>query len=148
MKLAHVVIGVRDARKSQQWYADVLGMEPVSYLEGINMGFLSFGANHHDIALMNVPEGQPVGSAAGTHVAFQIEGGMDELKALYQRLKSKGVNVENGHDFGFLNGFYFYDPDGNRLELFYDYLPVHEARETLRGKGNTFRRVDLETAPA
>ncbi|HLY64312.1 MAG TPA: VOC family protein [Chloroflexota bacterium] len=142
-KLAHVVLAVKDARKSMEWYQDVLGMEPMGYLEGINMGFLSFGEQHHDLALMNAPEGAALGSASGAHVAFVLEGGMDELKTTYARLKAKGVKVDGGHDFGFLNGFYFYDPDGNRLELFYDSVSLDEARSVLRKSASTFKRLDL-----
>src|SRR5689334_208331 len=80
-KLAHVVLAVKDAQKSMDWYADVLGMEPVRYLEGPRLGLLTFGEQHHDIGLMTAPEGPPLGSQTGAHVAFEIEGGMDELKA-------------------------------------------------------------------
>jgi len=148
-KVAHVVLGVRDAKKSMDWYKDALGMEPMTFIPGINMGFLSFGTQHHDLALVDVKGDQPVGSPGASHVALEIEGGLDELKEIYNRLKSKGVKVEEGHDFGFLNGFYFYDPDGNRLELFYDYLSQEDGAQTLKTRGGaSFRKVDLEAAAA
>ena len=44
------------------------------------------------------------------------------VDALYERVKSSGAKIDRPHDFGFMKGFYFYDPDGYTLELF---QPAH-----------------------
>ena len=55
-RVGHVVLAVRDPKTSAQFYVDNLGMELINYYSnpefGLEMAFLSFGNNHHDIALI------------------------------------------------------------------------------------------------
>ena len=50
-RLQHLVLNVRNAEESIKFYTDVLGMEVVSHNTERKMAFLSFGTEHHDIAL-------------------------------------------------------------------------------------------------
>ena len=133
-KVGHVVLGVRDPQASVKFYTEALGMEEVNLLElgDMKMAFLSFGERDHDIALLQVPEDEPVGSSGFTHTALEIEGGEDQLKELYQKLKDYGATVEMTADHVITKSFYFLDPDGNRLELFAQILEQQEAKEVLR----------------
>ena len=81
-KVGHVVLAVKDPEASAKWYVDILGMEMMNYSEKGKMAFLSFGTYHHDIALVQAPEGAMLGSTGLSHTAMQIEGGLDELKDL------------------------------------------------------------------
>ncbi len=132
-KVGHVVLGVRDPQASVKFYTETLGMEEVNVIElgDMKMAFLSFGERDHDIALLQVPEDEPVGSSGFTHTALEIEGGVDELKELYQRLTDYGVTVEMTADHVITKSFYFLDPDGNRLELFAQILEQEEAKQFL-----------------
>jgi hypothetical protein len=47
----------------------------VQFNPELQMAFFSFGERDHDIAVIKVPDDQPVGSAGLTHTALQIEGG-------------------------------------------------------------------------
>src|SRR5262247_1966093 len=87
-KVGHVVLGVRDPQRSIKFYTEALGMELVNVLEEMQMAFLSFGERDHDIAVIKVPDDQPVGSSGLAHTALEIEGGQEQLRELYQRLKS------------------------------------------------------------
>jgi catechol 2,3-dioxygenase-like lactoylglutathione lyase family enzyme len=66
-----VVLGVRDPQRSIAFYTDVLGMELVTFLEDMQMAFFSFGERDHDLAVIKVPDDQPVGSSGLAHSAFR-----------------------------------------------------------------------------
>ena len=133
-KVGHVVLGVRDPQASVKFYTEALGMEEVNILDlgGMKMAFLSFGERDHDIALIQVPDDEPVGSSGFSHTALEIEGGEDQLKELYKRLNDYGAKVEMTADHIITKSFYFLDPDGNRLELFSQVLDQAEAKQVLR----------------
>ena len=132
-KVGHVVLGVRDPQASVKFYTEALGMEEINVIElgEMKMAFLSFGERDHDIALLQVPEDEPVGSSGFTHTALEIEGGEDQLKELYQKLTDYGATVEMTADHTITKSFYFLDPDGNRLELFAQMLEQKEAKQYL-----------------
>jgi catechol 2,3-dioxygenase len=96
------------------------------------MAFFSFGERDHDIAVVKVPDDQPVGSAGLSHTALQIEGGEAELRALYQRLKDHGVTVDVTADHVVSKSVYVFDPDGNRLELFCASMEMAAAKDYLQ----------------
>ena len=138
-KVGHVVLGVRDPQASVKFYTEALGMEEINVIElgDMKMAFLSFGERDHDIALLQVPEDEPVGSSGFTHTALEIEGGEDQLKELYQRLTDYGATVEMTADHVITKSFYFLDPDGNRLELFAQMLGQQEAKQFLHNAGDS-----------
>jgi catechol-2,3-dioxygenase len=92
-------------------------------------------AGHHDIALIKVPEGVATGSPGLSHTAMAIEGGPEELKELYRRVKATGAEIDMTADHGVSRSFYVFDPDGNRLEVFYQALHGDEAMTFLRDVG-------------
>jgi catechol 2,3-dioxygenase len=123
-------------------------MELVNVLEGMQMAFLSFGERDHDIAVIKVPDDQPVGSSGLAHTALEIEGGQEQLRELYHRLKDYGARVEFTVDHLLTKSVYFFDPDGNRLEIFSQELPSAEAKQFLhdaRAAADVMRPLDLET---
>ena len=125
-------------------------MELVQFLGEMQMAFFSFGDRDHDIAVIKVPDDQPVGSPGLAHTALEIEGGVAELRELHDRLKSHGVKVEFTADHVLTKSVYFFDPDGNRLEIFSQEMPPAAAKEYLhaaRGGADVMRPLDLETAP-
>jgi catechol-2,3-dioxygenase len=124
-------------------------MELVNVLEEMQMAFLSFGERDHDIAIIKVPEDQPVGSSGLAHTALEIEGGQEQLRELYERLKHYGAKVEFTVDHVLTKSVYFFDPDGNRLEIFSQEMPAAEAKQFLhnaRTGAEVMQPLDLETA--
>jgi catechol-2,3-dioxygenase len=124
-------------------------MELVNVLEEMQMAFFSFGERDHDIAVIKVPEDQPVGSAGLAHTALEIEGGQAQLRELYERLKSYGARVEFTADHVLTKSVYFFDPDGNRLEIFSQEMPPALGKQFLhdaRAATDVMRPLDLETA--
>src|ERR671925_1443718 len=122
-KVGHVVLGCRDPQTSIKFYTENLGMELVQFNQELQMAFFSFGEQHHDIAVIKVPDDQPVGSSGLSHTALQIEGGQEQLRELYERLKRYGAKVEFTADHVLTKSVYFFDPDGNRLEIFSQAMP-------------------------
>ena len=53
------------------------------------------------------------------HMAWRMES-LDDLKECYQRLKEKNVPIDHVSDHGISMGVYFYDPDGNSTEVYYE----------------------------
>jgi hypothetical protein len=49
----------------------------------MQMAFFSFGERDHDIAVIKVPDDQPVGRAGLAHTALEVEGGEAQLREFY-----------------------------------------------------------------
>ncbi|PYO53093.1 MAG: glyoxalase, partial [Candidatus Rokuibacteriota bacterium] len=94
-KLGHVVLKVRDAGRSKEFYTRTLGLKVAH--EDLEQGavFLSFGREHHDLALFQLATGEtPDASQPGLHhMAWQL-GSFEELRAAHRELKAMGVPVE------------------------------------------------------
>src|SRR5438067_1959636 len=131
-KVGHVVLGVREPQRSIKFYTEALGMELVNVLDEMQMAFFSFGERDHDIAVIKVPDDQPVGSSGLAHTALEIEGGQEQLRELYERLKSYGAKVEFTADHVLTKSVYFFDPDGNRLEIFSEVMDPEAGRQYMR----------------
>ena len=150
-KVGHVVLGVRDPQVSIKFYTEAMGMEMVNFFDEIQMAFFSFGERDHDIAVIKVPEDQPVGSTGFSHTALEIEGGEDQLKELYERLKSHGVNMEMNLDHVLTKSVYFFDPDGNRLEIFAQELRGADGKQYLHDHhvaSDLMKPLDMEKTAA
>src|SRR5262249_57039802 len=108
-----------------------------------------FGGGDHEIAVMEVQDEQPVGSRGLADHGLEIEGGQEQLRELYERLKRSGACVEFTADHVLTKSVYFFDPDGNRLEIFSQELPGDSAKQYLhaaRAAADVMRPLDLETA--
>lgn len=121
-QLGHLVLRVRDVEKSEQFYADVLGLHTTNKRAG-RMVFMSAGDDaSHELALMALgpdapgPESDRVGLY---HFAWEMES-FEDLQRLYGEMKEKNVNVGGIGDHGISIGVYFFDPDGNEIEAFYE----------------------------
>jgi catechol 2,3-dioxygenase len=122
-------------------------MELVTFLDDLQMAFFSFGARDHDLAVIKVPDDQPLGSSGLAHSAFEIEGESEQLRELYGALKERGVEVEMSADHVVTRSLYFLDPDGNRLEFYAQVLPTAEAKQYLHGAtsaADVLRPLDME----
>jgi catechol 2,3-dioxygenase len=143
-RVAHVILNVRDPLKSAQWYHDVLGMELMNVNEDFGVAFLSFGTQDHDIGLARAPQGTPLGSPGVSHVALMLDGDEDGLRSFYARVREHGGQIDFVADHGVSKSFYFFDPDGNRLEIFYQVLHGEQARDFIRTHGGIREPYELE----
>jgi catechol 2,3-dioxygenase len=143
-KLGHVVLKVRDARKSREFYTRALGLKVAHEDLARGTVFLSFGTEHHDLALFQMATGEaPDDKQAGLHhTAWQL-GSFEELQAAYRELRQLGFAVESTVEHNVTRSVYFPDPDGNRVELYCDM--VANGFETMRTVGPRRDALDMET---
>src|SRR5262245_26819805 len=146
-RLGHVVLSVRDAARSRDFYTRTLGLKVAH--EDLERGavFLSFGREHHDLALFQTATGEPPDATQPGlhHMAWQL-GSFEELQAAYRELKAIGIAIESTVEHNVTRSIYFPDPDGNRVELYCDM--VENGFETMRTVGPRRDVIDLEHAPA
>ena len=125
-RVQHIVLNCRDLEASVKFYTEMLGMEVVNRTEERKMVFLSFGVEHHNIALAQFPAAGDMldpNHVGLNHIALELEGGEDQLKELYAKLQENGVHIDRLTDHKISRSVYFFDPDGNRLEVFCDMMP-------------------------
>ena len=142
-RLGHVVLKVRDARKSKEFYMKALGLKVAHEDYERGTVFLSFGKEHHDLALFQLASGEtPDAKQPGMHhMAWQL-GSFDELRAAYRELKELGFEVESTVEHNVTRSVYFPDPDGNRVELYCDM--VEHGFETMQTVGPRREPISLE----
>ena len=117
--LGHVGIYVRDLERMVAFYRDVMGMQITKQNWRLGMVFLSADpdAVDHEIALMR---GRP--SAEDPHLIQQISmrvGSLDDLRTFHRRLCAEGYRIERVVNHASAIGCYFFDPEGNRTEVFW-----------------------------
>jgi catechol-2,3-dioxygenase len=141
-RLGHVVLKVRDAQRSKDFYVRTLGLK-VSY-DSPGAVFLSFGEVHHELALFQLATGEtPADAQPGLHhVAWQL-GSFAELQAAHRELREIGIPVESTVEHNVTRSVYFPDPDGNRVELFCDM--VDNGFEAMQTMGPRRDLLDMET---
>ena len=124
-RIGHVVLKVRNLERSRRFYTEILGMEVMGEVPGVV--FLSNGGrDHHEIGLAEIgaeaPDPPPL--AVGlVHVAFRLRSEAD-LRAAYDELKANGVEISYTVNHGVTKSVYFFDPDGNELEVYADNSPA------------------------
>jgi len=120
-RVGHLVLNVKDVERSKRFFEDVLGF-PVVAQNPRGMVFFSTDLqdNHHQLAIMPAKEGaaMPVRDQVGMqHVSFELAS-FAELQDAYRKLKEHDVEIDHTVFHGVSKSVYFYDPDGNRLELY------------------------------
>jgi catechol-2,3-dioxygenase len=145
-KLGHIVLKVRDAARSRDFYTRTLGLK-VSH-EDLDRGmvFLSFGREHHELALFQIATGDPPAERQPGlhHMAWRLDS-FEHLREAYRELKAMGVTVEAAIEHNVTRSVYFADPDGNRVELYCDM--VQNGFEAMHTVGARSDPLDLEVAP-
>jgi len=121
--LGHIVFNVRSLKESEHFYRSILGMKISGRNRRTKMSFLSFGREHHDIALMELPRGGKHVSGKGIqklhHFCIYVKT-PEEVDALYPLLKRRKVRIVSGPEVLEVarnRSIAFLDPDGNRVEV-------------------------------
>lgn len=122
-RLNHAVLYVRDARRTAEFYADVLGFRKVIVDAGGAYAFLRAPGsdNHHDVAFFSVGKQAGDPSTPATvglyHIAWEVPT-VEDLVDARRRLKDVGALVGES-DHGVNKSLYARDPDGLEFEVMY-----------------------------
>jgi catechol 2,3-dioxygenase-like lactoylglutathione lyase family enzyme len=116
--LGHVGLHCDDLDKQLDFYTRVLGFKLTDANPERGMYFLSTrpAAEHHMLLLM--PGGRGDGKAL-QQLSFHT-GSVGEVREFYQRLKAEGATIASTITHGNAVSVYFLDPEGNRLEVYWD----------------------------
>lgn len=133
-KLGHLVLMVRDIRKSVEFYTEVLGLEVSDWI-GDGMVFLRCSADHHDLALAQIPADAadrndlPRYTRPGLeHFSYLVDG-IEEMERAVKILEERGVEIVRGigkHGPGENLFLVFKDPDGNNVEIYSEMRQITE----------------------
>ena len=132
--LGHLVIRVRDAQRSEDFYHNVLGLEVRNRSRGGKMIFFTSNpAIDHELAVAELDADAvgPFPEQVGLyHMAWELAD-MEELKDAYQVVLDNNVEIAGYGDHGDVKGLYIHDPDGIEIELFvaapeYEGTPLEE----------------------
>ena len=121
--LGHVVLNVADLKKSENFYRLILGLKVSARNHQTKMTFLSYGREHHDIALQALPKGAKHVSGKGMpklhHFCIYVDSDA-VIDKLYPILKRRRIPIVSGPETLVVAGnrsISFLDPDGNRVEI-------------------------------
>jgi len=121
--LGHVVLNVASLKKSENFYRTFLGLKVSARNRQTRMTFLSYGREHHDVALMELPKGAKHVGGRGMpklhHFCVYVDSN-DVIDKLYPVLKRRKIPIVSGPETLVVAGnrsISFLDPDGNRVEI-------------------------------
>ncbi len=129
-RMNHAVMYVRDASRSQRFYADVLDF--VTVIEHPDGAFVFMRApaseNHHDIAFFSIGSGAAASQAGQSsvgmyHIAWEVPT-LHELDEMRERLARMDALV-GASDHGANKSLYARDPDGLEFEVMWLVPPEH-----------------------
>ena len=110
----HVGLSARDPAALAEFYRDVLGLQVVP-TDTAALGATAFLSSHP-------AEGSLVlalfANPAFQHTAFAVRS-LADLRALHQRVLGRGVPVKMALNHGVSLSFYFEDPEGHLLEVYW-----------------------------
>ena len=119
-KLGHVGLHVHDLEKEKAFYRDIVGLTVTDEDPGMGMVFMSARPEeeHHELLLCG---GRNVDSDAKVvqQLSFRCNS-LDDVIGYHKRFKEHGVKVDRMVTHGNAISVYFYDPEGNRCEAYWN----------------------------
>ena len=153
-RLGHLVLKVRDVRKSVAFYEEVVGLTVSDWIDD-RMVFMRAGEDHHDLALLQLPPNaidRPDGEYTGLeHFSYRVES-VEEIMQITQMLQQRGIEIDRGpgrHGPGENTFIVFRDPDGHNVEFYSDMQQIgadaaHQPQVWDGGELDTFDQWHLE----
>ena len=118
--LGHVGIYADDLMKQRDFYTRVIGLSIADEdLDGRGMCFMSADpvSEHHEFVLMK-GRVSSVDTNTIQQISFKVPA-IQDLRDYHKRLLDEDIKVERIVSHGNAFGMYFFDPEGNRVELYY-----------------------------
>jgi catechol 2,3-dioxygenase-like lactoylglutathione lyase family enzyme len=133
----HIALSTADIKAQIEFFTDVLGgeLKALYWMHGVEntfhgfiemssssyVAFMQNPANSTDIQLGVTHSGNaggPVTAGTMQHLAFNVDS-LDDLYAMRDRIRSRGVIVMGPIDHGMCHSIYFAGPEGLSLEVAY-----------------------------
>jgi catechol 2,3-dioxygenase len=145
-RVGHLVLKVKDLEGSRRFFTEILGFPQVGD-NGRGMLFFSTDVadNHHMLAIRQGKEDSPMPDPEQIgmeHVSFEV-GSFAELQELYRRFKENNVKIRHTVFHGVAKSIYFFDPDGNQLEVYCN-VPPEEYRKSVPNPYSFYGGIDDE----
>jgi len=118
--LGHVGIYAQDLMKMRDFYTRVIGLQVADEdLNGRGMCFLSADpvSEHHEFVLMkgrNTPEDMQLVQ----QISFKVPT-IQDLREYKEKIEEEELKIDRIVSHGNAFGMYFFDPENNRVELYY-----------------------------
>ena len=138
-ELGHTGLWVNDLPKMRDFYTRLLGLEVTDEDEALHIVFLSSRpqVEHHEFVLQT-GRTAAVGDKQQHQISWRVES-LDDILEFHRRFREEGVVVQQEVTHGNAIGIYFFDPEGNRNEV---YLRIdRDIRQPFR------KTLDLDQAP-
>jgi catechol 2,3-dioxygenase len=118
-QLTHMGLYVTDAELMVNFYTTMMGLIVVDQgtFQGRELAFLSRSADeHHQIVMVKGRTAGPEVKILG-QISFRVDD-LDSLRFFYNHAESLGVRALEGRNHGNSWSIYFFDPEGNFVEMY------------------------------
>jgi len=120
-KLGHVVLRVRELVRAEKFYTKILSLDVQARINTKMVFLTSNNESSHELALLEIGKDAPSPNPDGVglyHTAWRYAS-LEKLRELHKSLTEN--NIESGiGNHGISIGIYFFDPDGNEIEAYYE----------------------------
>jgi catechol-2,3-dioxygenase len=117
--LGHVGIHTEDLMKMRDFYTRVMGLHIAD--ENLDRGIVFLSADpeyeHHEFVLATGRD-VPQGAKVVQQISFKVQS-PEDLRDYHRRLQAEPMRIERFVSHGNALGLYFFDPEGNRIEVYY-----------------------------
>jgi catechol 2,3-dioxygenase-like lactoylglutathione lyase family enzyme len=117
-KLGHTGLWVYDLPKMRDFYERVLGLTVTD--EDADLGIVFFSSRpdeeHHEFVLQT-GRTAAIGDKQQHQVSWRVEA-LDDIRAFHDMFAAENVKVQQEVTHGNAFGIYFFDPEGNRNEVY------------------------------
>ena len=138
-KIGHVHLKVSNLKKAEEFYTKVFGLRVSERVA--NYIFLTFGKEHHDLALQEIKNAEhPSENTTGLyHFAVEFEN-LRQLAEIYFKLKKHKISFSPVNH-GISKTIYFADTDGNGIECYAD---TRKERKQWHGMSSFIKEEEFE----
>jgi catechol-2,3-dioxygenase len=119
VELGHIGIFTEDLDRAGAFYQDVLGLTVTDSVPG-SVLFLSSRpeTEHHELVLQAGRATGP-GTRLLHQISFRCES-LEDIRSFHHSLRKANVTFDHEISHGNAVGIYFFDPDGNRIEVYWN----------------------------
>ncbi|GHD42358.1 VOC family protein [Streptomyces galbus] len=137
--LGHTGLWVYDLPKMRDFYERVMGLTVTDEDENLQIVFFSAQPEHeHHEFVLQAGRTSPLGDKQQHQISWRVET-LEDLRTFHLRFAREGVTVQQEVTHGNALGIYFFDPEGNRNEV---YLRIErDVRQPFR------KSIDLGLSP-